>query len=43
MDKEKTIYFPNIDNIKLAADTIKSVSAVTPLSPSLRYSKQLLV
>ena len=38
MQKEKNIYFPSIDNIKVAADTIKNVSAVTPLSPSLRYS-----
>ncbi|GAA4297472.1 threonine ammonia-lyase IlvA [Aestuariibaculum suncheonense] len=40
MEKGKTIYFPSIDNVKVAADTIKKVSAVTPLSPSLRYSKQ---
>jgi threonine dehydratase len=40
MKKEKTTYFPNIDNIKAAADTIKNVSAVTPLSISDRYSKQ---
>tara|TARA_R110002049_G_scaffold9962_1_gene49633 strand:- start:11890 stop:13152 length:1263 start_codon:yes stop_codon:yes gene_type:complete len=39
MNKEKT-YFPSIDNIRVAADVIKNVSAVTPLSPSLRYSKQ---
>ena len=39
MNKENTTYFPSIDNIKVAADTIKKVSAVTPLSPSLRYSK----
>ena len=38
MQKEKSTYFPSIDNIKVAADTIKKVSAVTPLSPSLRYS-----
>lgn len=40
MTQEKATYFPSIDNIKVAADTIKKVSAVTPLSPSLRYSKQ---
>ena len=40
MNKENTIYFPSIDNIKVAADTIKNVSAVTPLSPNFRYSKQ---
>lgn len=39
MNKDKT-YFPSIKNIKAAADTIKKVSAVTPLSPSERYSKQ---
>ena len=33
-------YFPNINDIKVAADTIKKVSAVTPLSLSLRYSNQ---
>lgn len=41
MTKEKSTYFPNIKDVKVAADTIKKVSAVTPLSPSLRYSKQL--
>ncbi|WP_242134451.1 threonine ammonia-lyase [Aestuariivivens marinum] len=40
MNQEKITYFPNISDIKLAADTIKNVSAVTPLSPSFRYSKQ---
>ena len=40
MNKRETIYFPSIDNIKVAADTIKKVSAVTPLMPSIRYSKQ---
>lgn len=38
MPKEKHIYFPRIDNIKVAADTIKKVSAVTPLSLNERYS-----
>ena len=38
MNKENVTYFPSIDNIKVAADTIKNVSAVTPLSPSVRYS-----
>lgn len=41
MNKEKNTYFPSLKDIKVAADTIKKVSAVTPLSPSLRYSKQL--
>ncbi|MEC3905681.1 threonine ammonia-lyase IlvA [Tamlana sp. 2201CG12-4] len=40
MDRENKIYFPKINDIKVAADTIKNVSAVTPLSPSLRHSKQ---
>lgn len=39
MNKEETTYFPNLKDIKVAADTIKNVSAVTPLSPSVRYSK----
>ncbi|WP_298495610.1 threonine ammonia-lyase IlvA [uncultured Algibacter sp.] len=40
MNQEKSTYFPSIDNVKLAAETIKKVSLVTPLSKSLRYSKQ---
>ncbi|WP_242202777.1 threonine ammonia-lyase IlvA [Aestuariivivens insulae] len=40
MNKENLTYFPNLSDIKQAADTIKKVSAVTPLSPSLRFSKQ---
>ncbi len=32
-------YFPNINDIRVAADAIKNVSAVTPLGASLRYSK----
>ena len=38
--KEKHTYFPSIKDIKVAADTIQKVSAVTPLNPSLRYSNQ---
>lgn len=41
MKKEETIYFPSLKDIKVAANTIKKVSAITPLSPSLRYSKLL--
>ncbi|GGZ73414.1 threonine ammonia-lyase IlvA [Algibacter mikhailovii] len=40
MNQEKQAYFPSIENVKAAAETIKKVSEVTPLSPSLRYSKQ---
>ncbi len=40
MNTENVTYFPSIDNIKVAADTIKNVSAVTPLGQSLRYSKK---
>ncbi|TNJ43686.1 threonine ammonia-lyase IlvA [Tamlana fucoidanivorans] len=40
MSKENKTYFPKIDDIKVAADTIRKVSAVTPLGQSLRYSKQ---
>jgi threonine dehydratase len=39
MNKEKQTYFPSLNNIKAAADTIKKVSAVTSLSPSIRYSE----
>ncbi|MDG1728852.1 MAG: threonine ammonia-lyase IlvA [Algibacter sp.] len=40
MNQEKKTYFPSIDSVKAAAKTIKKVSLVTPLSLSLRYSKQ---
>jgi len=40
MNQEKKIYFPSIENVKAAAETIKKVSVVTPLTQSLRYSKQ---
>ncbi|WP_147678983.1 threonine ammonia-lyase [Algibacter pacificus] len=36
---EENTYFPSIDNIKQAAETIKKVSAVTPLGQSLRLSE----
>ncbi len=38
--KEKETYFPKIEDVKVAADTIQMVSAVTPLGHSLRLSKQ---
>jgi threonine dehydratase len=40
MNKEKQTYFPSLENIKAAAEIVKKVSLVTPLSQSLRYSKQ---
>ncbi len=40
MKAEKQTFFPSIENVKAAAETIKKVSLVTPLSKSLRYSKQ---
>lgn len=39
MKTNKTIYLPSIDDVKAAAQTIKNVSEVTPLSLNLRYSK----
>lgn len=33
-------YFPSIEDVKRAADTIKNVSAVTPLTLSFRYSRK---
>ncbi|KJD32506.1 threonine dehydratase [Tamlana nanhaiensis] len=33
-------YIPSIENIKLAAQNIKKVAAITPLNSSLRYSKE---
>ncbi|MEP0213802.1 MAG: pyridoxal-phosphate dependent enzyme, partial [Cellulophaga sp.] len=32
-------YFPNIENIRKAADTISAVADTTPLLESIRYSK----
>lgn len=40
MNQNKITYFPSLERVKEAANTIKKVSAVTPLSHSLRYSKQ---
>jgi len=40
MNQGKTKYFPSLRDVKTAAKNIKEVSAVTPLSTSLRYSKQ---
>ncbi|GAA4268472.1 threonine ammonia-lyase IlvA [Hyunsoonleella aestuarii] len=40
MDSEKQIYFPSLMDIEIAARSIKNVSAITPLSLSLRYSKK---
>lgn len=40
MNQETQTYFPSIENVKAAAETIKKVSSVTPLGYSLRYSKQ---
>ena len=41
MNQEKHTYFPSIVNVKAAAETIKKVSAVTPLGHSQRLSKEL--
>ncbi|NJX16140.1 threonine ammonia-lyase IlvA [Tamlana crocina] len=37
---ESQVYFPQLEDVKKAAETIKNVSEVTPLSQGLRYSKQ---
>lgn len=37
---ESQAYFPKLEDVKKAAETIKNVSEVTPLSHGLRYSKQ---
>ncbi|MGC6432137.1 MAG: threonine ammonia-lyase [Jejuia sp.] len=39
MNKEQTIYFPNLTDVKRAAEVIKDVATVTPLTKNLRYSK----
>ncbi len=36
----KTTYFPTLENIKLAAENLKGVAEVTPLSKSLTYSRK---
>ncbi|MBJ6369049.1 threonine ammonia-lyase [Snuella sedimenti] len=40
MEEEKLVYFPKIKDVQVAADTIKNVSAVTPLQTSIRYSNE---
>ncbi|MFL1011986.1 threonine ammonia-lyase IlvA [Flavisericum labens] len=40
MKAESQTYFPNMDDIKKAAETIKKVSDITPLGHSLRLSKK---
>ena len=41
MSDLKTTYFPNLENVKKAADTLKGIAALTPLLPSLSYSRSL--
>jgi threonine dehydratase len=36
----KTTYFPTLENIKQAAENLKGVAEITPLSKSLTYSKK---
>ncbi len=36
----KTTYFPTLENIKLAAENLKGVAELTPLSKSLTYSRK---
>lgn len=38
--KVKTTYVPELENVKIAAEKLKGVSIVSPLSLNLRYSKQ---
>ncbi|MGY8914317.1 MAG: threonine ammonia-lyase [Flavobacteriales bacterium] len=40
MAKTVSTYFPNIEDIKKAAKVIRQVADVTPLTQSIRYSKQ---
>ena len=40
LSMKKTIYFPTIESVKLAAETIRDVSEVTPLIKSVRHSKE---
>lgn len=39
-DQDNKVYFPTIDSVKAAADTIKQVSEVTPLTLGMRFSKR---
>ncbi|MGO4910901.1 threonine ammonia-lyase IlvA [Leeuwenhoekiella sp. W20_SRS_FM14] len=41
MSDLKITYFPDLENVKKAADTLKGVAALTPLLPSLSYSRSL--
>lgn len=40
MNQEKATYFPSLEKVRAAAENIKQVSEVTPLTKSLRYSNQ---
>lgn len=40
MDKFTSLYFPELAAVKQAAQAIKNVSQITPLTKSLRFSKQ---
>ena len=39
MEKERVVYFPKIEDIRKAEETIRQVADVTPLMKSIRYSK----
>ncbi len=41
MSDLKTTYFPRLEDVKKAAQTLKGVAALTPLLPSLSYSTKL--
>ena len=40
MRGKKPVYFPNLDDVRAAAKTISEISEITPLTESIRLSKQ---
>ncbi|TLP72805.1 threonine ammonia-lyase [Maribacter sp. ACAM166] len=40
LNRKKPVYFPKLDDIRMAAKTIAEISEITPLTESIRLSKQ---
>lgn len=40
MSNIKTTYFPNLESVRAAAETLKEVAILTPLMPNFNYSRQ---
>ncbi len=40
MSNIKTTYFPDLESVRTAAETLKEVATITPLMPNFNYSRQ---